>query len=144
MLPHIDSALLQALKDPKERATGMYLLTDRVIEFMHTMQLTCFSFCAVLRCEELVDKFIRDPQKEVLEFPQNFSNYHRMLAHKVAQYYHLQTSSVDYEGGCRVIAQRTIAATTDVVSLFTRTLQIQMIVLLIIMTLACMYASILY
>uniref|UniRef100_A0A7S0RLR2 R3H domain-containing protein n=1 Tax=Chlamydomonas leiostraca TaxID=1034604 RepID=A0A7S0RLR2_9CHLO len=74
--------ILMALLDPKERST-------------------------VLRIEDDVLRFIGDSSRTVLEFPGSFSNYQRMLAHKVAQYHGLHTSTVDYEGGvARVVAHR--------------------------------------
>ncbi|KXZ55073.1 hypothetical protein GPECTOR_3g23 [Gonium pectorale] len=68
----VDAAIRQALADPTQRMT-------------------------VLKCEELVEKFLADPCQEALQFPTNFTSYQRMLAHRVGQYYGLQTSTVDYE-----------------------------------------------
>ncbi|GIL80414.1 hypothetical protein Vretifemale_9624 [Volvox reticuliferus] len=80
----VDAAIRQALADPTQRLT-------------------------VLRCEELVEKFLADPAQEALQFPASFTSYQRMLAHRVGQYYGLQTSTVDYEESQgRVVAVRTM------------------------------------
>jgi len=79
----VDPAIIQALQESKERST-------------------------VLSLEEAVQKFINDTNREVLEFKTNLTQYQKMLAHRVAQYYGLQTSTVDYEEGPgRVIGTRT-------------------------------------
>ncbi|KAF5832750.1 hypothetical protein DUNSADRAFT_11269 [Dunaliella salina] len=60
-----------------------------------------------LRIEEDVLAFIGDTNRDVLEFPPSSGNYQRLLAHKVAQYHGLQTSTADYEGSTgRVVAHR--------------------------------------
>ncbi|GFR48111.1 hypothetical protein Agub_g9936 [Astrephomene gubernaculifera] len=83
----VDAAIRQALADPTQRIT-------------------------VLKCEELVEKFLADPCQEALQFPASFSSYQRMLAHRVGQYYGLQTSTVDYEESQgRVLAIRTMHCT---------------------------------
>lgn len=79
----IDPAIRQALNDSKERVT-------------------------VLRIEDLVVEYISKSSPDVLEFPPSYSNYQRLLAHRVAQHYGLQTHTVDYEeGNGRVVARRT-------------------------------------
>ncbi|GLC39600.1 hypothetical protein PLESTB_000808500 [Pleodorina starrii] len=80
----VDAAIRQALADPTQRVT-------------------------VLKCEDLVEKFLADPSVETLQFPASFTSYQRMLAHRVGQYYGLQTSTVDYEESQgRVVAVRTM------------------------------------
>ncbi|KAI8475032.1 MAG: hypothetical protein J3K34DRAFT_456471 [Monoraphidium minutum] len=63
----------------------------------------------VLQLEALVDKFVAESEEEALEFPPNGSNYQRMLMHKVAQHYKLQTytTGAAVAGQGQVVAKRT-------------------------------------
>eukprot|EP00798_Chlamydomonas_sp_ICE-L_P024670 gene24670-10298_t len=82
VLASVDHAIIQALLD-KERPT-------------------------VLMLEEMIEVFLSDTCRDVLEFPRNLTNYQRMLAHRVGQHYGLQTSTVDYETALgRVVGSRT-------------------------------------
>ncbi|KAL6755153.1 hypothetical protein V8C86DRAFT_253707 [Haematococcus lacustris] len=56
--------------------------------------------------EDSIIDFIANPEQDVLEFPLQLTTYQRMLAHKAAQHYGLQTTTTDYEGGVRVVAHR--------------------------------------
>lgn len=47
--------------------------------------------CSVLRMEQDVEKFIRDPTREQMEFQQLPTSYLRLAAHRVAQHYSLQS-----------------------------------------------------
>lgn len=58
--------------------------------------------------EAMVIKFIGDTSRDILEFPVTYGTYQKMLAHRVAQAYGLQTSTVDYEDGHgHVVGSRT-------------------------------------
>lgn len=79
----VDTAILQALAEGKERAT-------------------------VLRIEDLVEKFVRDAGRQILEFPPTYTNYQRMLAHRIAQHFGCETSAVDRGNGQgSVVARKT-------------------------------------
>ncbi|KAK9156714.1 hypothetical protein Scep_003288 [Stephania cephalantha] len=60
----VDQFLREALQNPRERLS-------------------------VLRLEQDVEKFIRDPVQQQLEFPQLPTSYLRLAAHRVAQHYNL-------------------------------------------------------
>ncbi|KAJ9523893.1 hypothetical protein QJQ45_020096 [Haematococcus lacustris] len=91
----------------------------------------CEVFFAVKSLEDSIIDFIANPEQDVLEFPLQLTTYQvrvvfshetriqisidawsfallmqRMLAHKAAQHYGLQTTTTDYEGGVRVVAHR--------------------------------------
>eukprot|EP00210_Caulerpa_lentillifera_P007833 g7475.t1 len=79
----IDQALIEALKNPRERAN-------------------------VLRIEADVAKFVSDRTRCTIEFAPDLTSYQRLLAHRVSQLYGLQTSSVPFGSGLsRVIAHKT-------------------------------------
>ncbi|KAK9832459.1 hypothetical protein WJX74_010797 [Apatococcus lobatus] len=62
----------------------------------------------VLRYEEQVDSFVRDPHRYQMTFPIDLSGYQRLLAHRTAQYYGLDTSTVqDGEEQGKVLAVKT-------------------------------------
>lgn len=63
----IDEFLREALQNPRERLS-------------------------VLRIEQDVEKFIRDPSQQKLEFQQLPTSYLRLAAHRIAQHYHLQST----------------------------------------------------
>ncbi|CAI5513308.1 unnamed protein product [Closterium sp. Naga37s-1] len=66
----------------------------------------------VLRMEQDVERFIRNPSLQVMEFQPMASSYHRAAAHRVAQHYSLQTSAADSVtpsgGECTVVIARKI------------------------------------
>lgn len=63
----------------------------------------------ILRLEQEVDKFMRNPKLQQLEFQPMPSSYMRLLAHRVAQHYNLQSSVVDSNipESTRIIARKT-------------------------------------
>jgi hypothetical protein len=69
----VDAAIADALKSQKNRQT-------------------------VLRFEEDVVDFVQSSTGEAYHFPLSLSGYQRLLAHRIAQYHGLQTSTVD-DGG---------------------------------------------
>lgn len=69
-------------------------------------------FCAVLRMEQDVEKFIRDPIQQQLEFQQLPTSYLRLAAHRVAQHYALQSmvlldNNLPDGSGSRIIVRKT-------------------------------------
>ncbi|XP_068658939.1 uncharacterized protein [Aristolochia californica] len=69
LLNQVDQFLREALQNPRERLS-------------------------VLRMEQDVLKFIRDPAQQQMEFPQLPTSYLRLAAHRVAQHYYLQSMVV--------------------------------------------------
>lgn len=69
-------------------------------------------FCVVLRMEQDVEKFIRDPIQQQLEFQQLPTSYLRLAAHRVAQHYSLQSmvlldNNLPDGSGSRIIVRKT-------------------------------------
>ncbi|KAK1311268.1 hypothetical protein QJS10_CPA08g01506 [Acorus calamus] len=62
----VDQFLREALQNPRERLS-------------------------ILRMEQNIEKFIRDPRQQQLEFQQLPTSYLRLAAHRVAQHYYLQS-----------------------------------------------------
>lgn len=78
----VDRAILEALCNPRERATALRIDTD-------------------------VEKFVTGTTSTTMEFPVEMTGYQRLLAHRIAQHYGLQTSSVQVARGLsRVVARR--------------------------------------
>ncbi|KAI5058994.1 hypothetical protein GOP47_0025313 [Adiantum capillus-veneris] len=63
----------------------------------------------ILRLEQEVDKFMRNPKLQQLEFQPMPSSYLRLVAHRVVQHYNLQSSVADTStpDGARIIARKT-------------------------------------
>ncbi|MCO5605350.1 hypothetical protein L7F22_059533 [Adiantum nelumboides] len=63
----------------------------------------------ILRLEQEVDKFMRNPNSQQLEFQPMPSSYLRLVAHRVVQHYNLQSSVADSStpDGARIIARKT-------------------------------------
>lgn len=63
----------------------------------------------ILRLEQEVDKFMRNPKLQQLEFQPMPSSYLRLVAHRVVQHYNLQSSVADSStpDGARIIARKT-------------------------------------
>ncbi|XP_059628425.1 uncharacterized protein LOC132271155 [Cornus florida] len=83
----VDQFLREALQNPRERLS-------------------------VLRMEQDVEKFIRDPTQQQLEFQQLPTSYLRLAAHRVAQHYSLQSmvlldSNFPDGSGSRIIVRKT-------------------------------------
>lgn len=73
---------------------------------------TCNLFCSVLRMEQDVERFIRDPTQQQLEFQQLPTSYLRLAAHRVAQHYLLQSmvlldNNLPDGSGSRIIVRKT-------------------------------------
>ena len=80
------------------------------------------SFCAVLRMEQDVEKFIRDPTQQQLEFQQLPTSYLRLAAHRVAQHYFLQSmvlldNNTPDGSGSRIIVRKTAECQLPVIRL---------------------------
>ncbi|CAN4126434.1 unnamed protein product [Withania somnifera] len=83
----VDQFLREALQNPRERLS-------------------------VLRMEQDVEKFIRDPGRQQMEFQQLPTSYLRLAAHRVAQHYSLQSmvlldNSLPDGSGSRIIVRKT-------------------------------------
>ncbi|KAF5742613.1 R3H domain-containing protein 2-like isoform X1 [Tripterygium wilfordii] len=83
----VDQFLREALQNPRERLS-------------------------VLRMEQAVEKFIRDPNQQQLEFPQLPTSYLRLAAHRVAQHYSLHSmvlsdNNLSDSSGSRIIVCKT-------------------------------------
>ena len=83
----VDQFLRDALQNPRDRLT-------------------------ILRMEQLVEKFIQNPSQQQLEFEQLPTSYLRLVAHRVAQHYYLQSMVVidhySADGsGSKIIARKT-------------------------------------
>lgn len=63
--------------------------------------------CSVLRVELDVEKFIRDPAQQQLEFQEIPNPYLRLIVHRVAQHHHLQSSAIPYGSSYRIILCKT-------------------------------------
>lgn len=83
----VDQFLREALHNPRERLS-------------------------ILRMEQDVEKFIRDPARQQLEFQQLPTSYLRLAAHRVAQHYSLQSmvlldNSLPDGSGSKIIVRKT-------------------------------------
>ncbi|KAF8403265.1 hypothetical protein HHK36_011366 [Tetracentron sinense] len=83
----VDQFLREALQNPRERLS-------------------------ILRMEQDVEKFIRDPTQQQLEFQQLPTSYLRLAAHRVAQHYYLQSMVISdnnlLEGsGSKIVVRKT-------------------------------------
>ncbi|XP_038689286.1 R3H domain-containing protein 2-like isoform X1 [Tripterygium wilfordii] len=86
-ISQVDQFLREALQNPRERLS-------------------------VLRMEQAVEKFIRDPNQQQLEFPQLPTSYLRLAAHRVAQHYSLHSmvlsdNNLSDSSGSRIIVCKT-------------------------------------
>ncbi|XP_060963683.1 uncharacterized protein LOC115705824 isoform X1 [Cannabis sativa] len=97
VLNQVDQFLREALQNPRERLS-------------------------ILRMEQDVEKFIRDPTQQQLEFQQLPTSYLRLAAHRVAQHYSLQSmvlldnSSPDGSGS-RIIVRKTTECRVPIIRL---------------------------
>ncbi|KAJ6983533.1 uncharacterized protein [Populus alba] len=87
VINQVDQFLREALQNPRERLS-------------------------ILRMEQDVEKFIRDPNQQQLEFQQLPTSYLRLAAHRVAQHYSLQSmvlldNSLPDGSGSRIIVRKT-------------------------------------
>lgn len=87
VIEQVDEFLREALQNPRERLS-------------------------ILRMEQDVEKFIRDPTQQQLEFQQLPTSYLRLAAHRVAQHYSLQSmvlldNNLPDGPGSRIIVRKT-------------------------------------
>lgn len=87
VINQVDQFLREALHNPRERLS-------------------------ILRMEQDVEKFIRDPARQQLEFQQLPTSYLRLAAHRVAQHYSLQSmvlldNSLPDGSGSKIIVRKT-------------------------------------
>ncbi|PIN08721.1 hypothetical protein CDL12_18710 [Handroanthus impetiginosus] len=87
LINSVDQFLREAIQNPRERLS-------------------------VLRMEQDVEKFIRDPTREQMEFQQLPTSYLRLAAHRVAQHYSLQSmvlmdNNLPDGSGSRIIVRKT-------------------------------------
>ncbi|KAL8233236.1 hypothetical protein R6Q57_003014 [Mikania cordata] len=87
MVNSVDQFLCEALQNPRERLS-------------------------VLRLEQDVEKFMKDPSRQQMEFQQLPTSYLRLAAHRIAQHYSLQSTALPdnnvLEGpGSRIIIYKT-------------------------------------
>ncbi|KAI7758054.1 hypothetical protein M8C21_017360 [Ambrosia artemisiifolia] len=87
LLSSVDQFLREALQNPRERLS-------------------------VLRMEQDVEKFIKDPSQQQMEFQQLPTSYLRLAAHRVAQHYSLQSmvlldNNLPDGSGSRIIVRKT-------------------------------------
>ncbi|KAJ8900044.1 hypothetical protein K2173_024159 [Erythroxylum novogranatense] len=87
VLDQVDQFLREALQNPRERLS-------------------------ILRMEQDVEKFIRNPMQQQLEFQQIPTSYLRLAAHRVAQHYSLQSmvlldNNLADGSGSRIIVRKT-------------------------------------
>ncbi|MED6205055.1 hypothetical protein PIB30_014528 [Stylosanthes scabra] len=87
VISQVDQFLREAIQNPRERLS-------------------------ILRMEQDVEKFIRDPNQQQLEFQQLPTSYLRLAAHRVAQHYSLQSmvlmdNSLPDGSGSRIIVRKT-------------------------------------
>lgn len=87
LINQVDQFLREAIQNPRERLS-------------------------ILRMEQDVEKFIRDPKQQQLEFQQLPTSYLRLAAHRVAQHYSLQSmvlldNSLPDGSGSKIIVRKT-------------------------------------
>ncbi|KAI4352930.1 hypothetical protein L6164_007136 [Bauhinia variegata] len=97
VINQVDQFLREALHNPRERLS-------------------------ILRMEQDVEKFIRDPNQQQLEFQQLPTSYLRLAAHRVAQHYSLQSmvlldNSLPDGSGSRIIVRKTSECQIPVIRL---------------------------
>ncbi|XP_043720048.1 cAMP-regulated phosphoprotein 21-like [Telopea speciosissima] len=87
VISQVDQFLREALQNPRERLS-------------------------ILRMEQDVEKFIRDPMQQQMEFQQLPTSYLRLAAHRVAQHYYLQSmvildNNLPDCSGSRIVVRKT-------------------------------------
>ncbi|KAK7279551.1 hypothetical protein RJT34_24604 [Clitoria ternatea] len=97
VLNQVDQFLREAIQNPRERLS-------------------------ILRMEQDVENFIRDPNQQQLEFKQLPTSYLRLAAHRVAQHYSLQSmvlldNSLPDGSGSRIIVRKTSECKLPVIRL---------------------------
>ncbi|RZB44640.1 R3H domain-containing protein 2 isoform C [Glycine soja] len=97
VINQVDQFLREAIQNPRERLS-------------------------ILRMEQDVENFIRDPTQQQLEFKQLPTSYLRLAAHRVAQHYSLQSmvlldNSLPDGSGSRIIVRKTFECKLPVIRL---------------------------
>lgn len=87
-------------------------LVNQVDEFLREAIQNPRERVSVLRMEQDIEKFIRDPTQQQLEFQQLPTSYLRLAAHRVAQHYSLQSmvlldNNLPDASGFRIIVRKT-------------------------------------
>ncbi|KAF7820369.1 R3H domain-containing protein 2-like [Senna tora] len=120
----VDQFLREAIQNPRERLSSRFLCLYVPENFRGLMGTTCLwdgvllrrisvlLHLDFLRMEQDVEKFVRDPSQQQLEFQQLPTSYLRLAAHRVAQHYSLQSmvlldNSLPDGSGSRIIVRKT-------------------------------------
>ncbi|KAI3762079.1 hypothetical protein L1987_52502 [Smallanthus sonchifolius] len=88
------SEFTPASSDPARSSSGGVLedMVNSVDQFLREALQNPRERLSVLRMEQDVEKFIRDPSRQQMEFQQLPTSYLRLAAHRVAQHYNLQST----------------------------------------------------
>ncbi|KAL3701840.1 hypothetical protein R1sor_019862 [Riccia sorocarpa] len=92
-----------------ESASGAAKTVDQVDGFLREALQNPRDRLTILRLEQEVERFMRNPKQQQLEFQPMPSSYLRLAAHRVAQHYFLQSLVVDSGSteGTRIVARKT-------------------------------------
>ncbi|KAL2650093.1 hypothetical protein R1flu_018221 [Riccia fluitans] len=92
-----------------ESASGAARTVDQVDGFLREALQNPRDRLTILRLEQEVERFMRNPKHQQLEFQPMPSSYLRLAAHRVAQHYFLQSLVVDSGSteGTRIVARKT-------------------------------------
>ncbi|BBM96930.1 hypothetical protein MPTK1_1g01650 [Marchantia polymorpha subsp. ruderalis] len=91
-----------------ESASGAAKTVDQVDGFLREALQNPRDRLTILRLEQEVERFMRNPKQQQLEFQPMPSSYLRLAAHRVAQHYFLQSLVVDSGSteGSRIVARK--------------------------------------
>ncbi|XP_071734638.1 uncharacterized protein [Rutidosis leptorrhynchoides] len=97
-------------------------LVDSVDQFLREALQNPRERLSVLRIEQDVEKFIRDPTQQQMEFQQLPTSYLRLAAHRVAQHYSLQSmvlldDNLPDGSGSRIIIRKTAESRVPLIRL---------------------------
>ena len=116
----LDPALTDGLANAKSRATSAFLATDVALATDRRVfcapwggrtQQIRFVLATVVRFEADVDSLLNDDSRTTLKFPLALGGYQRLLAHKVCQYYGLQTRTCESgDDAGKIVATKTSVA----------------------------------
>ncbi|KAF9674986.1 hypothetical protein SADUNF_Sadunf10G0184700 [Salix dunnii] len=103
----VDNVLTDSLFLVLQKSVSRESRDDLLVDIINT-----YILFSVLRMEQDVEKFIRDPNQQQLEFQQLPTSYLRLAAHRVAQHYSLQSmvlldNSLPDGSGSRIIVRKT-------------------------------------
>lgn len=112
--PHADDAPPPPPPPPPPSSSGDTVSEDivnQVDQFLREAIQNPRERLSILRMEQDVENFIRDPTQQKLEFKQLPTSYLRLAAHRVAQHYSLQSmvlldSSLPDGSGSRIIVSK--------------------------------------